>query len=195
MPNTRPAVPRPAEAHADRQPRARGDHALRHRARHRDPPDRDQLLDVELQADAEHQQDDADLGQLLGHVRGRRRSPACTGRRAARRRGSRRSARDRRDGSRNRRRGRRRDRRPGSGSDRSECIPDSFPDVRANFSDRPAATRAFRSRASSSVAGRRWGWRSRKRAQAFQRSRASSLPEGRSHSARSKWRMASTIQS
>ena len=30
------------------------------------PPDGEQLLEVELQADAEHQQDDADLGQLLG---------------------------------------------------------------------------------------------------------------------------------
>ena len=30
---------------------------------------RQQLFEVELQADAEHQQDDADLGELLGHRR------------------------------------------------------------------------------------------------------------------------------
>ena len=33
------------------------------------PAHRQQLLDVELQADAEHQQDDADLGELFGHRR------------------------------------------------------------------------------------------------------------------------------
>ena len=31
-----------------------------------DAPDGEQLLDVELQADAEHEQDDADLGELRG---------------------------------------------------------------------------------------------------------------------------------
>ena len=31
----------------------------------RDPPHGEQLLEVEVQADAEHQQDDADLGELL----------------------------------------------------------------------------------------------------------------------------------
>ena len=39
------------------------------RAGHRDAPHGEQFLDVELQADAEHQQDDADLGELLGEVR------------------------------------------------------------------------------------------------------------------------------
>ena len=38
-------------------------------AGNRDAPDRQQLLHVELQAHAEHQQDDADLGQLLGYRR------------------------------------------------------------------------------------------------------------------------------
>ena len=68
MPKTSPAVARPAEGVGDRHPQARGDDALRHRAGDRDAPDRDQLFDVELQADAEHQQDDADFGQLLRHV-------------------------------------------------------------------------------------------------------------------------------
>ena len=39
------------------------------RAGHGDPPHGQQLLEVELQADAEHQQDDADLGELLGQRR------------------------------------------------------------------------------------------------------------------------------
>src|SRR4026208_1992349 len=34
-------------------------------ARNRDPPDGEQFLDVELEADDEHEQDDADLGELL----------------------------------------------------------------------------------------------------------------------------------
>ena len=52
----------------DREPRAeqRRDHALPDRAGHGDGPHRQQLLDMELQADAEHQQDDADLGELFG---------------------------------------------------------------------------------------------------------------------------------
>ena len=35
----------------------------------RDAPHRQQFLEVELQPDAEHQQDDADLGELLGQRR------------------------------------------------------------------------------------------------------------------------------
>ena len=50
-------------------PSAGGDDALRERARDGDAPDGQQLLDVELQADAKHQQDDADLGELFGQVR------------------------------------------------------------------------------------------------------------------------------
>ena len=68
MPKTRPAVPVQPKAWATSSPRPRGDRALRDRAGDRHAPDRDQLFDVELHADAEHQQDDADLGQLLRHV-------------------------------------------------------------------------------------------------------------------------------
>ena len=55
----------------DSQPRAeqRRDHALADGAGHRDASHRQQLLDMELQADAEHQQDHADLGELFGHSR------------------------------------------------------------------------------------------------------------------------------
>ena len=41
---------------------------------------RQQLLEVELQADAEHQQDDADLRELLGHLACRPQSPVCVDR-------------------------------------------------------------------------------------------------------------------
>ena len=40
---------------------------------------------MELQADAEHQQDDADFCQLLGNAARRRRCPACSVRPACRR--------------------------------------------------------------------------------------------------------------
>jgi hypothetical protein len=36
---------------------------------HRDVADRKQFVDMELQADAEHQEDDADFGKLLGECR------------------------------------------------------------------------------------------------------------------------------
>ena len=54
-----------------RQRRAgqRRDDALRDGAGNRDAADREQLLDVKLQADAEHQQDDADFGELFGQRR------------------------------------------------------------------------------------------------------------------------------
>jgi hypothetical protein len=35
-------------------------------ARHRDEPDRQEVYQREVQADAEHQQDDADLGEIDG---------------------------------------------------------------------------------------------------------------------------------
>ena len=38
------------------------------RARKRHPPHRQQFFDLELQPDAEQQQDDANLGQLLGQI-------------------------------------------------------------------------------------------------------------------------------
>ena len=44
----------------------RRDHALRDGAGNGDPPDRQQFLEMELQPDAEHQQDDAELGELIG---------------------------------------------------------------------------------------------------------------------------------
>ena len=47
----------------------RGDRALRDGAGNGDPSNGEQFLDVKLQADAEHQQDDADLGELLGDLR------------------------------------------------------------------------------------------------------------------------------
>ena len=67
MPNTMPA-PRPQPARATTRPDRGGDEALDDRAGNRHALHREQLLDVELQADAEHQQDDADLGELLGDV-------------------------------------------------------------------------------------------------------------------------------
>ena len=44
------------------------DGALSDRAGNGDAPHRQQFLQMELQADAEHQQDDADLGELLGEM-------------------------------------------------------------------------------------------------------------------------------
>ena len=49
-------------------PRAVGDPALRDGSRNGDPPDGQQFLEVELQPDAEHQQDHADFRELLGEV-------------------------------------------------------------------------------------------------------------------------------
>ena len=66
MPNTMPADQSQPKALAIRAPRPVATSALRDRARYRHPPDGEKLLDVKLQADAEHQQDDADLGELLG---------------------------------------------------------------------------------------------------------------------------------
>ena len=59
--------PQPA-ASADPGTEYRRDAALDERAGNRDRANGQQLLDVELQADAEHQQDDADLGELLGEM-------------------------------------------------------------------------------------------------------------------------------
>ena len=61
--------PAPAErVHGGRAER-RGDGALDDGAGDGDAPDREQFLEVELQPDAEHQQDDADLGELRGQRR------------------------------------------------------------------------------------------------------------------------------
>ncbi len=58
--------PRPAEGVRDGGTQQRRGHALRDRARHGDAAHGQQLVEVELQPDAEHQEDDADLGQLFG---------------------------------------------------------------------------------------------------------------------------------
>ena len=84
--------PRPSEGVGGDRAESGRDAALRDRARNGDPPDGQQLLEVELQPDAEHQQDDADFGELLGDLRRRRRSRACWARRRRRPAGSRRSA-------------------------------------------------------------------------------------------------------
>ena len=59
------------QPNATRQQRAEhgGDDALPDGPGNRDAAHRQQLLEVELQADAEHQQDHADLGELLGQRR------------------------------------------------------------------------------------------------------------------------------
>ena len=58
----------PAGALDDERPDRGRDQALDDRAGDRDALHREQVLEVELQADAEHQQDHADLGELLGDV-------------------------------------------------------------------------------------------------------------------------------
>ncbi len=68
-PEHEPRGPAPAERVREQRAERRGHRALPDRAGHRDAPHREQVLDVEVQADAEHQQDDADLGQLLGEAR------------------------------------------------------------------------------------------------------------------------------
>ena len=50
-------------------PESRRDHALRDRARDSHAADREQFLDMELEADAEHEQDHADFRKLLGEAR------------------------------------------------------------------------------------------------------------------------------
>ena len=61
-----PAGPAPSERMSDDRAEPGRDRALRDGSRDRHAPHREQLLEMELQADAEHQQDDADLGQLFG---------------------------------------------------------------------------------------------------------------------------------
>ena len=56
----------PAGGVRDRRAQGRGDHALDDRAGDGDAPDGDQIVNVKLQPDAEHQQDDADFRELLG---------------------------------------------------------------------------------------------------------------------------------
>ena len=59
---------RPAEPPADRHAERRGDESLRQRPGNRDGADRQQILGRKVQPHAEHQENDADLGQLIGDV-------------------------------------------------------------------------------------------------------------------------------
>ena len=67
-PKTSPADQPHPIGDADQGAEQRRDEALTQGAGHGDFADGQQLLEVELQADAEHQQDDADLGELVGEV-------------------------------------------------------------------------------------------------------------------------------
>ena len=68
MPKTRPADQLQPNACASTAPSTRRHRALGNRAGDGDAAHGQQLLEVELQADAEHQQDHADLGELLGQL-------------------------------------------------------------------------------------------------------------------------------
>ncbi len=60
--------PRPAEQVRARGAQPRGDRALDDRAGNGHAAHGEQLVEMELEADAEHQQDDADLGELAGEM-------------------------------------------------------------------------------------------------------------------------------
>ena len=64
--DARACVPaeQPGEAHAEQ----RGGDDLHDRARHRDSAHREQFLERELQPDTEHQQNNTDFGEFVGHV-------------------------------------------------------------------------------------------------------------------------------
>ena len=66
MPKTMPADQSHPKPRAITAPSAVATSALGDGAGDGDAPDRQQLFDVELQADAEHQQDDADFRELFG---------------------------------------------------------------------------------------------------------------------------------
>ena len=76
--------PGPAEGLCEPDAEQGGDRALGQRAGNGDAAHRQQLVEVELQADAEHQQDHADLGELLGQRGVGDEARACAGRRACR---------------------------------------------------------------------------------------------------------------
>ena len=67
-PKMSPAPERPAEPPANRHAERRGDQALRQRPRDSDGANRQQILEREMQPHAEHQENDADLGELVGDV-------------------------------------------------------------------------------------------------------------------------------
>jgi hypothetical protein len=60
-----PRRPAPAQLQDDEAAEQGGHQALANGAGDRDPPHLEQLLEVELEADAEHQEDDSDLGELI----------------------------------------------------------------------------------------------------------------------------------
>ena len=64
-------------ARADHSPQHRRDEALDDGSGEGNPPHGQQLFEVEMQPDAEHEQDDADLGELLRQRLIRQRSQAC----------------------------------------------------------------------------------------------------------------------
>ena len=73
---------------SDRCSQYRGDQALHDRARKRDTADGEQFFDVKLESDAEHEKDDANLGELLRHrsigdESGCMRSDECPGEKVA----------------------------------------------------------------------------------------------------------------
>ena len=66
MPKISPADQSQPNARASSAPRHGGHRTLRDGSGNGDAAHREQFFDVELEADAEHQQNDADLRQLLG---------------------------------------------------------------------------------------------------------------------------------
>ena len=90
MPKTIPAAQLQPNAARDDGAEHRRDSALRDRARNGDAADGQQLFDMELQADAEHQENDADFGELFGDLGVGDKSRACADRPACPRGDSRR---------------------------------------------------------------------------------------------------------
>ena len=82
MPNTQaPPVENP-QARAEPVADDGHDGHLQQRARNRDLPDGPEIAEREMQADAEHQQDDAELRELADGDSGRPRNPGVNGPRA-----------------------------------------------------------------------------------------------------------------
>jgi hypothetical protein len=71
-PKTSPAPSVQPSSEARPMPQQRGAADLGDRAGHGDARAPEQVLEREMQADAEHQQDDADLGELVGEFDRRR---------------------------------------------------------------------------------------------------------------------------
>ena len=97
-PKTRPAPIDQPSQWRKRHAEQRGADDLHDGAGNGDGAHREQLLEREVQAHAEHQKNDADLGELAGERLDRRRSPASPDRSARRQGDSRRSAASAADG-------------------------------------------------------------------------------------------------